>query len=483
MKRGPGIRAKLLVWYLALLTIFYGTILVLFFHIHRISRVSDRIVNTRYGIAALSNRLIQDLLTMEENEKKYQLLRKVEYIDLFWAAKGSFEKGLAEIIRVQTPSTRIPLWEEIQSENRVLWDRDWLGAEGWAPPSEPSWLPERMIDGWTKRIFDARSENQSEVEREFRGVYETGVIAFRWGMLGLGASVGVGLLGLVLITYSINRPLRALRTGIRSIRGGGQTEPIPIRSGDELGEVARAFNDLAGRLAQEERMRSDFIAMISHEIRTPLTSIGESVNLIEEELAGPINEKQRRLLRIAREEMKRVTELLRTMMQVSRMEAGMVGVEARPLAPIRVVRDCLARVAPLAEGGRIRIRAQVSPSLPLVLGDEAQLRQVLLNLLGNAIKFSTAGGDVAVRVEREAEQPFVRFSVSDGGPGIPDQEQSLVFQKYYRVSGEGGPAEGMGLGLSISKHIIEAHGGTMGLESRLGEGSTFFFTLPETKKG
>jgi signal transduction histidine kinase len=113
-----------------------------------------------------------------------------------------------------------------------------------------------------------------------------------------------------------------------------------------------------------------------------------------------------------------------------------------------------------------------------VNGDPDYLQQVLLNLVGNAIKFSCSGGKVVVRVELDKDEKSLKFSVSDNGRGIPEEEQPLVFSKYYRVSGVGDQADGFGLGLSVSKQIVEVHGGDIWLESRLGQGSTFGFTIP-----
>ena len=136
----------------------------------------------------------------------------------------------------------------------------------------------------------------------------------------------------------MSRPVRELRRGIKSLSRSGLTEPIRIYSNDEFGELAGAFNDMAARLIEEERMRSDFISMLSHEIRTPLTSIRESVNLIVEEVMGNINEKQRRFLEIASKEIERITTLLNHLMQISRLEAGAVEIHPRPIDPLNLCR-------------------------------------------------------------------------------------------------------------------------------------------------
>ena len=231
-------------------------------------------------------------------------------------------------------------------------------------------------------------------------------------------------------------------------------------------------------------MRSDFISMLSHEIRTPLTSIRESVNLIAEEVVGDINDKQRRFLLIASRELERITTLLNELMQISRLEAGAVELHPRVIDLGEFVHGAISRLVPAAEAKDISIHPEIDSGTSELYGDPDNLQQVLLNLLGNAIKFSPQGSSIQVSVRRDdsAKGPLLIFSVKDTGPGIPYAEQSLVFHKYYRASGIRDQVDGVGLGLSISRHIVEAHGGEIGVSSVPGEGSTFTFTLPLYRK-
>jgi signal transduction histidine kinase len=172
-------------------------------------------------------------------------------------------------------------------------------------------------------------------------------------------------------------------------------------------------------------------------------------------------------------------------MQISRLEAGAVEIHLRAMDLGEFVQGAISRLIPVAEAKDISIRSQIASGIaPQFFGDPDNLQQVLLNLLGNAIKFSPYGSEILVSVRKEdsAKAPFLMFSVTDTGPGIPDAEQSLVFHKYYRASGVRDEVDGVGLGLSISKHIVEAHGGEIGVSSVPGEGSTFSFTLPLRKE-
>jgi len=484
MKMKFGIMFKLFLWYLVLISIFYGTILLLFVHIQQIMGVSEHLVNRNFRISSASKKMIDSLLWMAESESKYDLLKKEDYKEYFVAAQREFEGNLSEILLLE------PVEDGADEPWKQLY-RDYVtqlpaSSEGPDPgePAKTLWISEAVINDWIKNISLARADNEQSIESQMRTLNQRGRRAVRLGFVGLGFSILVGLLGSIFLTHSMNRPLRELRRGIRAISHEGLSEPIRILSRDEFGELAGAFNEMAALLKEEERMRSDFISMLSHEIRTPLTSIRESVNMISEELMGPINARQQRFLEIASGEIERITDLLSHLMQVSRLEAGVIKIHLRPLDPSVFMTNCIYRVAPAAEAKGIIVTSHIPPRMPFIMGDPDNLQQVLLNLLGNAIKFSPPQTEVVVSVAAETSPSGLklRFSVSDKGPGIPEEEQSLVFHKYYRAPETREQTDGVGLGLSISRYIVEAHGGTIWVKSKPGEGSTFGFTLPALPK-
>lgn len=481
MKIRFGIMFKLFSFYFGLITIFYCTILALFIHIQQIMRVSEGIVSQNYRISSAAKKMIENLLWMAESESKYNLLQKEEYKEYFVAAQREFEGNLTDILALETPRPdQWTAWQELYRDYLAQLPPEPTGQNKDEEAATP-WIPEEIINEWVQRVSKARSENEQNIEMQMRDLNQRGRMAVRWGLVGLGSSVVIGLLGSVFLTRSMNRPLRELRRGIRSISQEGSSLPIQVLSGDEFGELAGAFNDMATRLHEEERMRSDFISMLSHEIRTPLTSIRESVNLIVEEVMGPVNERQARFLRIASHEIERISTLLNDLMQVSRLEAGAVKIQPRPFDAVEFVQGGITRAMPAAEAKGIVLRAEIrETTTPLsVMGDPENLQQVLLNLLGNAIKFSPAGTEIVVCVAYDpTDGQRLRFAVSDQGPGITPEEQSLVFHKYYRSASSRDQVDGVGLGLSISRHIVEAQGGRIWVENNPGGGSTFFFSLP-----
>ncbi|MCE5335288.1 MAG: HAMP domain-containing histidine kinase [Desulfobacteraceae bacterium] len=486
MKIKFGIILKLLSWYVVAAVIFYGTIFSLFVHIRQLVKISEDIANRNYRISSASKKMLDNLLWMAENQKKYDLLKKEEYKEYFASSQKEYEANLYDILWFGGggDSENMKAWEELRRQYQEELASRQKSFPGEGDHTETQLLREDVIDNWVDQISKARAANELQILSRMKGLSERGRSAVRWGLIGIGASLVVGLLGVIAISYSMSRPLRELRRGIKSLSSTRLTEPIRIYSRDEFGELAGAFNDMAARLTEEERMRSDFISMLSHEIRTPLTSIRESVNLIVEEVMGHINEKQRRFLEIASREIERITTLLNHLMQISRLEAGAVEIHPQPIDPHEFVEGAISRVFPAAEAKDIKVRMEIGAGVPEFSADPANLQQVLLNLLGNAIKFAPSGSEVLVTVERvdSGKNSELVFSVSDDGPGIPAEEQSLVFHKYYRASGVRDQVDGVGLGLSISKFIVEAHGGAIAVRCGSGGGSVFSFTLPVSWK-
>ena len=471
-----------MIWFFIIVTIFYGTILLLYLNFQHVVRISEQIVSKNYAISDNSKKMLENLLSMEENDKKYRLLHKKDYLDFFTSARREFEASLEKILSLRFQGmTLSPQWKIVHDAYQQ-YSPITNNADGAATSPDSVWIPENVINDWIKRISDARVQNQMEVEETTRELTRRGRSSIQNALIGLAVSSLVGLLGVVYLAYSMIRPLKELMRGIRSISKDRSSEPLRIRSKDELGELATAFNEMADRLRQEERLRSDFISMLSHEIRTPLTSIRESVNMVGEEVMGPISERQRKFLEIAGSEIGRICNLLNHLMQASRLEPGALKIQYEDVDCYTLVNVCLDSLKASAEAKQIQLVSEISPDTPDVLGDPQYLQQVFLNLVGNAIKFSDAEARVQVRALR-LDHTTYEFQVIDNGPGILEEDQAKLFNKFYRAPGVRDHLDGVGLGLSITKTIVEAHGGTIRVKSQIGVGSTFSFTLPLSPKG
>jgi signal transduction histidine kinase len=479
-----GITGKLLVWFLVIIAIFYGTILVLYINVQQVVRLSGSIVAKNYAIASGTKKMMETLLSMEENKQKYLLLKKADYLVFFNEAQHAFEENLAQVTRLTAMGHDISdVWREIRDDYgtypSALEVSAYLAGEVKNPEAVNTfWIPESIVNDWISKISGERLKNEKEIEQATRELNRKGRLSAKNGLIGLAISSLVGLLGIVYLAYSMIRPLQELMGGIREISSDRLSTPLKVRSQDEFGELAQAFNEMSNRLRKEERMRSDFISMLSHEIRTPLTSIRESVNMIREEVMGPINNRQEKFLGIAESEISRISDLLSHLMQASRLEPGLLNMHLEPIDPHTLVTECANSIKPAAESKSIELFVQVPSQLPPIVGDHKQLQQAMLNYLSNSIKFSEPDTRVTIGVRQHRSKSRLSFFVNDNGPGILEEDQAFLFNKYYRGQRERERLEGVGLGLSIVKNIIESHHGTVWVNSHVGKGSTFGFTLP-----
>lgn len=479
-----GITGKLLVWFLVIIAIFYATILVLYINVEQVVRLSGSIVAKNYAIASGTKKMTESLLSMEENKQKYLLLKKTDYLVFFNDAQRIFEENLNQVTRLTAMGHKISnVWRNISDTYATYSDAAEVAAYLAGEVKDPDavntfWPPESIINDWIDIISVERMGNEQEIELATRELNRKGRLSAKNGLIGLAISSLVGLLGIFYLAYSMIRPLQELMDGIRQISSNRLGTPLEVRSQDEFGELAHAFNEMSNRLRKEERMRSDFISMLSHEIRTPLTSIRESVNMIREEVMGPINSRQEKFLKIAGSEISRISDLLSHLMQASRLEPGLLNMQLEPIDPHTFVAECTNSIKLAAEAKNIEMHIQVPPQLPPIVGDRKQLQQAMLNYLSNAVKFSEPDTRVTTGVTQDRANNRLSFFVKDNGPGILDEDQAFLFNKYYRGQRERERLEGVGLGLSIVKNIVESHHGTVWVNSQVGKGSTFGFTLP-----
>ncbi|MDQ7835050.1 MAG: HAMP domain-containing sensor histidine kinase [Humidesulfovibrio sp.] len=471
VSRRLGITGKLLLWCLLLVTIFYATTSMLFLRIQSLVEVSNAIVNVNYDIDKSAQHMIQTLLSMEENRKRFEILQKDIYMENFLADMQEFGKTLNGVL-ARHPEYRTP-WKELTQEYTIVLSR--------SRDPETSSLPDKTITRWLEILSATRQSNQDEMESRLNELAVRSKTAERLGFIGLVASIAIGVLGSVFIAYRLNLSLSEIRRGIRELGRGEPARPVHVTSQDELGDLAQAFNNMTARLQEEERMRQDFIAMLSHEIRTPLTSIRESVDLVADGVFGEVNEKQHHFLDISRQEAQRLTSLLERLMKVSSLESQRLKLVTAPLDASALARGAVERLQSTALAKNIALKTELPEQFVFVEADQEHVTQVLANLLGNAVKFSPPDSVVRLSVTPEPTGDSVIFCVVDEGPGIAIEEQARIFLKYYREPSVRGSVAGLGLGLSIAKGIVEAHGGAMWLNSAPGCGSSFCFSLPKPK--
>nr|MBI3613478.1 HAMP domain-containing histidine kinase [Nitrospirota bacterium] len=230
------------------------------------------------------------------------------------------------------------------------------------------------------------------------------------------------------------------------------------------------------KLRELDHLKSAFVSIVSHELRTPMTSIKGYVENLLDGISGPLNDRQAQSLERVKCNADRLTRMTNELLDLSRIEAGLIDLRLEPIAIPELVADVVDGAQAFAQPKSITLRQRYDEALPPVTADRDKLHQVLTNLIHNAIKFTPRHGLILVEAATVGEQ--VQICVSDSGCGIPEQELILVFEKFYR--GPSAPIEtrGAGLGLSITKSLVELHGGRIWVTSSQGQGSRFCFTLP-----
>lgn len=228
------------------------------------------------------------------------------------------------------------------------------------------------------------------------------------------------------------------------------------------------------QLLQQNEIKRGVISMVSHQLKTPLTSIQMAIHLLLEEKVGSLTEKQVELMMAAREDSDRLYSILNNLLDISRIESGRAQMEFHAASPHSIVLEAIESFRIAAQDQGVALSVEMPSDLPEVWADITRISYIFGNLLSNALKYTPPGGKITVSAE--AEEKWIHFSISDTGRGIPSKYLSRIFEQFFRVPDQG-TETGAGLGLAIVKEIVEAHGGTVSVESHEGKGTTFTLTL------
>lgn len=473
-----GIKQKLSLIFFLFFLIFTGTVGVLLNNVQSMVQSTEHIVSNNSKIDKLAESLFDSLFTMEANHKKLIVLKKDRYSEYFLEAKNSFEKTLQEVVALSNMEGSGKMWRDL--EFSYLRHKEGLWSEGEVPDIGKFWVSEDVVTIWENKITEAKTKNQTEIQAALQDLNSKSLISVRNGLYGFCLSILVGLVGLWYISHSIFSPLKKLTMGLRRFTDSKTHKPITLRGGQEFTELATAYNDMSHQLTEEENIRNEFIATLSHEIRTPLSSIRESVNMIVEEVFGPVNSNQSKFLKIASVEIQRINKLLNHLLNVSVLESGVRKKNASRIPPEKLVHNSTEIFASFAEKKSVEFQLRKPNTSPQLYGVREELQQVFVNIIGNAVKFSPEGKPVIISWETKNDS-FILFHISDLGPGVNEKEISLIFTRYYRAKDTRGHLDGVGLGLAISKKIVTSYGGEIKVENNDVGGCTFSFTLPSCK--
>ncbi len=369
----------------------------------------------------------------------------------------------------------------------------------------PGWVPVTLVDanrivvygGWRYRVGEHVSRLDSgqsvpiEVDGETVGWLLFDALAARahpppgspeWDFLvrvtratvysALGATVLALLLG-ILLARTISRPVRELTAATHRVAQGDLGHQVPVRTKDELGELAASFNQMSADLARSNQLRRQMTADIAHELRTPLSVILGYTEALSDGKLHPTPE----TFEIMHEEAKHLGRLIEDLQTLALADAGELSLTRRATNPRALLERAAAAYGAQAQQKGITLQVKSAPDLPQIEVDPDRMAQVLSNLVSNALRYTPAGGEITLSAT--FRPPAVVLQVSDTGAGIAPEDLPHVFERFYRGDKARQRQEGeSGLGLAIAKSIVEIHGGTITVDSRPGEGTTFTIELP-----
>jgi two-component system sensor histidine kinase GlrK len=474
--------SRLMLGYLTVVVLVMAVSVYAILKMRQLNRGTNYILNIDNRILEDQKKLTDAILSQLRYERKFVITRDATFYKQFLSAKGDFDKYLEGVLSVVDTPPKKECLDKIKThyeDYQLLINQEvkYVKANRRYRKRAYDAGKEKAADGILEQLEKLENYSRQDIRSRMTFLEEAGAAAERFAIVMSGTAIILVVLTSFLITRGITRPLTTLMGKTKEISSGVFKGNLRISSPPEISELSIAFNSMCDKLRVVDRMKSDFFSTMSHELRTPLTSIKEGTSLLLEGVAGAITDKQRRLLNILAEESNRLIGLVSSLLDLSKMEAGMMSYSFEPTRLIPLIDKVMQEIGPIAEAKKIHVETEIGHDLPLLRLDRERMLQALRNVIGNAIKFTPNGG--RVRISAQPVDQGVKVLVADTGPGIPAKNLTMIFEKFQQAPLPGSyPTKGTGLGLAIVKHIITSHGGKIWAESELGKGSLFIFFLP-----
>ena len=449
--------------------------------IGQFNEVTQSVSVTNNQMINYIEKLKDAILSQIRYEKKYIITQDEAFYNQFLQLRSDCNQYLVEVMSIaDAPQARGSLnhAKESYQNYQFLFDKEvkYLKA-GHSYPQE--WYKQgkdRAASLIIEELDKSRTYTEQNTYDKISKLYESGANVRRMAMMMTGAFLIISISISLFINRTITLPIAIMKKKTREIAKGNFKGGLNLSSPPEIGDLAEALNLMCNKLQELDKMKSDFFSSVSHELRTPLTTINLGIGLLKAGAEGTITENQEKLLVTLQKESKRMIEIVNSLLDLSKMEAGMMTYtfEQKDLAPL--IEMAIQEIGPLAESKKINIEAKLIEKLPILNMDSERILQVLRNLIGNAVKFTPDEGQVKISARSIDEE--VEVLVADTGPGIPAEDLTTIFEKFRQVNSKASQIQGTGLGLAIAKQIITRHGGKIWAKSVPGSGSTFVFVLP-----
>ncbi|MGE0685040.1 MAG: ATP-binding protein, partial [Candidatus Binatia bacterium] len=434
-------------------------------------RQSDRntaVLTVNAVRAPQERRLLEIFLFQRRSVEKYLVLRDPVFLEHF--TQGSKEFSVA--LDVVASLVKTPEENALIRQIRTLHARyaDGLAASGiqlenWK--QERVDLSERIVNAIQDLIHLSETQIATDIEAAGRAPTVTPKL-LRWFFAGV---LGLMIVLLYVNALRISQPLKQLSHEMQRVSLGEFRRSLRPQGPSEVVDVMRSFNQMTKCLAELDERQGDFLAQISHELRTPLTAIREGSSLLLEEVPGTLNTPQREIVQVVQNNSERLFRQLTAILDLSRMEAKKMEYSFVATDLLMLMRRSVESIGLIAQKKHQKITVHAPSPLPIFYVDEDRILQVLDNLLNNAVKFAPERGEIHVsasmQYDTESGERWAEIRVRDSGIGVPPEDAERIFLKFYQGSpGRWQAGRGSGLGLAISRHIVEAHGGRIWVESR-----------------
>jgi len=433
---------------------------------------------------ALGLQLMSSIGEMSEYTQKYRLLEDPRYLEQGLRVRATVERDLSDLDGLELS----PPEREAADRLLRLWRQGTPDLQSEAGIDVANRLREELAA--FLQISRAQMRHKAEVgasrARRARNL--------AWG--ATVAAIGLAALLSLIVARSVAVPMRRLQRGTGELARGNFSFRVEAKGAPEVRNLARHFNVMSERLGELDRLKQDFVSNVSHDLKAPLASMLETTKLLLDEVPGEVNAKQRRLLALNLECGERLQAMITNVLDLARLDAGGVRYRFAPCDLEQVARDASAEVAALSEKKNIDASIEVAPGLPRIGADENLLRRAFSNLLSNAVKFTPTGSRMGMRLYplRTRDEVLRRLGVGraaqdgvpdaavvcevwDSGPGIPDAHKEKVFERFHRVDEARRGDQSTGIGLAITRSIVEGHGGQVWVEDEDGGGSRFVLLL------
>jgi len=472
--------------------------------VNRMQAINQNLKDINFQNALNSLQAIQDVELIEEFTEKSLLRADPDYKDRLDEFIARFDENLA---RLQTGTSSDGEQEVLEllkhSWDAFIFNLDEIQKD--LPNEGIKELPAVLADDLQMLRIQTGSVYEG-VKLAMSAKLDESAQTSQTAQFVLVSITVVFLSGTILVSFlivrSISKPLVNLTEGTRAITEGKYFYRLDTTRDDEFAQLAKDFNTMIRRLNELDELKKDFISHVSHELKAPLASMRETVQLLIDEIPGPLTDKQKRLLELNLQGGDRLTSMIRNLLDLSKIEAGTMEYELKKQDLLPLVRTAIDAFEVQAQEKRVRMEAEL-PDVPLqVKCDSDRIIQVIVNVLGNAVKFSPVGGIVRIGLKSVQDPPesmpqmwrrrtavpdsgsyYALLEIEDSGHGVADADKKKIFEKFHQVSrGRKVEGQGVGLGLAICRTIVQVHRGAIWIEDNPAGGSRFFLLLGSGKE-